>query len=56
LLEFDEVDRKHKQGFFRQDSTFIECVRTGTALPFPACDLDDAVQTMQMIDAIAGTT
>lgn len=56
LLEFDELDRKYKPGFFRQDSTFVECVRTGTALPFPACDLDDAVRTVQMIDAIAGTT
>jgi len=56
ILEFDEIDQKYKPGFYRQDSTFIECVRTGAPLPFPACDPDDAVRTMQMIDAIAGTS
>ena len=35
--------------------TFLRCVREGEAFPFPACTLDDAVKTMQMIDAISGT-
>ena len=56
VLEFDEIDRKYKPGFFRQDTTFLDCVRTGAPLPFPACDLDDAVRTMEMIDAISGTS
>ncbi|MDP6358875.1 MAG: Gfo/Idh/MocA family oxidoreductase [Planctomycetota bacterium] len=55
LLEYDEIDRNYKAGFFRQDSTFIRCVQTGGPLPFPACDLDDAVKTMQLIDEISGT-
>lgn len=56
VLELDEEDRKYKAGFLRQDQTFLECVRTGQPLPFPACDLDDAVKTMEMIDLIAGTS
>ncbi len=55
LLEYDEIDLNYKAGFFRQDSTFIRCVQTGGPLPFPACDLDDAVKTMQLIDEISGT-
>ncbi|MDP7130608.1 MAG: hypothetical protein QF437_08975, partial [Planctomycetota bacterium] len=55
LLEYDEIDLNYKAGFFRQDSTFIRCVQTGGSLPFPACDLDDAVKTMQLIDEISGT-
>jgi len=55
LLEHDEIDLNYKAGFFRQDSTFIRCVQTGGPLPFPACDLDDAVKTMQLIDEISGT-
>jgi predicted dehydrogenase len=55
VLEYDEIDRNYKAGFFRQDSTFIRCVQSGEPLPFPACDLDDAVKTMQMIDEISGT-
>jgi virulence factor len=55
VLEYDEIDRKYKAGFFRQDSTFIRCVQSGEPLPFPACGLDDAVKTMQLIDEISGT-
>ncbi len=54
-LGFDELDTQYKPGFFRQNSTFIQSVRTGEPLPFPACDLEDAVKTMEMIDSIAGT-
>ncbi|MEC8993069.1 MAG: Gfo/Idh/MocA family oxidoreductase [Candidatus Latescibacterota bacterium] len=55
LIEYDEIDRQYKPGFHRQDSTFLRCVQTGEPLPFPACDLDDAVKTMQLIDDISGT-
>jgi len=54
-LGFDDLDQQYKPGFFRQNSAFIHSVRTGEPLPFPACDLADAVKTMEMIDSIAGT-
>ena len=54
-LGYDELDTQYKPGFFRQNRAFIHSVRTGEPLPFPACDLEDAVKTMEMIDAIAGT-
>jgi predicted dehydrogenase len=53
-IELDDIDRRYKPGFFRQDQTFLTCVRDNKPLPFPACDLDDAVKTMEMIDAISG--
>ncbi len=55
LIEYDEIDRQYKPGFHRQDSTFLKGVQTGEPLPFPACDLDDAVKTMQLIDDVSGT-
>jgi hypothetical protein len=55
ILEWAEEDRRYKPGFLRQDRTFLECARTGRPLPFPACDLDEAVKTMELIDQIAGT-
>jgi predicted dehydrogenase len=55
LIELDELDQRYKAGFFRQDRTFLECVRDGKPLPFPACTLDDAVKTMELVDAVAGT-
>ena len=55
VLELDEADRRYKPGFWRQDQTFLQCVEAGEPLPFPACDLDDAVKTMELIDQIAGT-
>ena len=54
-IELEEIDRRYKAGFWRQDRTFLEGVRSGEPLPFPACDLDDAVKTMELVDAIAGT-
>ena len=54
-LEWDEIDRRYKAGFYRQDRTFLRCVRDGEAFPFPVCTLDDAVKTMEMIDVISGT-
>jgi predicted dehydrogenase len=54
-IDLDAVDRDYKPGFYRQDDTFLQCVRDGVPVPFPACDLDDAVKTMAMIDRISGT-
>lgn len=53
-LELDELDRQYKPGFWRQDQTFLRWVLDGGELPFPACSLEDAVGTMEMIDAIVG--
>ena len=55
-VEGDEIDRRYKAGFYRQDRAFLRWVRNGGALPFPACSLDDAVKTMEMIDAISGNS
>jgi hypothetical protein len=30
-------------------------VRSGAPLPFPACDRDEAVKTMELVDAITET-
>jgi predicted dehydrogenase len=54
VLEQDEADQRYKPGFLRQDRTFLDCVRSGAPLPFPASDLDDAVKTMELVDAITG--
>lgn len=51
----DELDQRYKPGFYRQDQAFLECVRRGAALPFPACGLEDAARTMELIETIAGT-
>lgn len=53
-LEPDAADRRYKAGFYRQDRTFLDCVRQGRPFPFPACDLDDAARTMALIDRITG--
>jgi predicted dehydrogenase len=54
-IEWDEMDRRYKPGFYQQDRTFLQWVQNGGSLPFPSCSLDDAVKTMEMIDAISGT-
>ena len=55
-VEGDDIDRRYKPGFYQQDRTFLTWVRDGGALPFPACSLDDAVKTMELIDAISGNS
>lgn len=54
-IEGNAFDRRYKPGFHQQDRTFLRWVRDGGVLPFPACSLDDAVKTMEMIDTISGT-
>ena len=54
VVAHDEIDLRYKTGFYRQDRTFLEWVRNGGDLPFPGCTLDDAVKTMELIDAISG--
>ena len=50
----DEVDLKFKPGFYAQDAAFLESLANHEpALP-PGSDLADQVQTMQLIEGIAG--
>jgi predicted dehydrogenase len=49
-----DIDREYKAGFHLQDQTFLQSVINGVPFPSPACTLDDAVKTMEMIDAICG--
>jgi predicted dehydrogenase len=39
-------------GWWHQDKFFLDCVREGRPVAFPASDLEDAVKTMQLIDLI----
>ena len=55
-IERDELDRRYKAGFFRQDQAFLQSVKAGEKAPFPACDLEDALKTMELVDAVAGTS
>ena len=54
-LEFDKWDEKYKPGFYGQAAAFATAVREGTPLSFPACTLQDALKSMEMVEAIAGT-
>lgn len=51
-IALDDIDRSYKAGFYRQDQTFLRSVMDGVPFPDPACTLDDALKTMEMIDAI----
>jgi predicted dehydrogenase len=53
-LAVDEVDTLFKPGLYAQDRYFLDCVREGRRVSYPAADLADAVRTMLLIEAIAG--
>jgi predicted dehydrogenase len=53
-LPVDEVDTLFKPGLYAQDRYFLDCVREGRKVSYPAADLADAVKTMELIEAIAG--
>lgn len=53
-LPVDEVDLKFKPGLFAQDRFFFDCVKEHRAVSYPAADLTDALQTMELIAAIGG--
>ena len=53
-LESDDDDRCYKPGFWKQDSAFLDAVRTGKPPAFPAASLQDALGTMRLIDRITG--
>jgi len=48
-------DRPHNpyiNGWWHQDRFFLDCVRDGREVAFPASNLEDAVKTMELIDMI----
>lgn len=51
-LEPDADDREFKPGFWKQDSAFLQAVRSGHSPRFPAASLADAHQTMVLIEQI----
>jgi len=50
-----DVDVKFKAGFYGQDKYFVDHVRTHTPIEFPASNLEDAVKTMKLVEAIANS-
>ena len=53
-LPIDSVDENYKPGIYAQARYFIDCVRDKKRPAFPAADLDDAVKTMKLVEAIRG--
>jgi predicted dehydrogenase len=54
LLPVDRVDLEFKPGLFAQNRFFIDCVSEQRQPSYPAADLNDAVKTMHLIEAIRG--
>lgn len=48
----DRPRQPYLNGWWDQDRYFLDCVRDRRPPAYPACDLDDAVRTMALIDAI----
>ncbi len=48
----DKPRQPYLNGWWDQDRYFLDCVRDGRPPAYPAADLDDAVRTMELIDAI----
>ncbi|MBI2358174.1 MAG: Gfo/Idh/MocA family oxidoreductase [Deltaproteobacteria bacterium] len=53
-IQVSEVDVRFKAGLYAQDRYFLDCVRNGRRVAYPAADLADAVKTMELIEAIGG--
>lgn len=53
-ISLNALDCDYKAGFYRQDQTFLRSIIDDASFPNPACTLDDAVKTMELIDAICG--
>ena len=54
VLPVDEVDVKFKPGLYRQNRFFLDAVKERRPISYPGSDLDDAVKTMKLIEAISG--
>ena len=53
-LSVDEMDQRFRPGLYAQDHYFLEQVRRGEPIGYPAATLDDALETMQFIEAVRG--
>jgi virulence factor len=53
-LETPASERTDPDGFFEEDQHFIRCVAGGRSVGPVASDLDDAVRTMELAEAIVG--
>ena len=54
-LKIDEMDTKFKPGFYRQDNYFIDHVRRNMPIERPAANLEDALETMLLVETIANS-
>jgi predicted dehydrogenase len=52
-IPIDEMDIRFKPGFFRQDQYFLDHVRQNSPIERPAANLQDAYDTMKLVEAIA---
>lgn len=48
----DKPRQPYLNGWWDQDRHFLDCVKAGRAPAYPASSLDDAVRTMELIDAL----
>lgn len=55
-LRSSEEDLRFKPGLYAQNRYFLDHVRSGSAVSFPAADLTDALNSMQLAEAIAEGT
>jgi predicted dehydrogenase len=54
-LRMEPADRTDLDGFFEEDQHFIACVADGRPVGPQAADLEDAVRTMELAEAIAAS-
>jgi predicted dehydrogenase len=54
-LQIEPGPRTDPDGFFEQDRHFVDCVAAGRSVGPEAADLDDAVRTMDLAEAIAAS-
>jgi predicted dehydrogenase len=55
LLAVDEADTLFKPGLFAQNRYFLDCLKEGRPISYPAADLADTLKTMELIEAIGGS-
>ncbi len=53
-IEIDEVDRVFKPGLYDQMTRFLQDVKDGRGISYPASDLKDNVGTMKLLERIQG--
>lgn len=49
-----EVDVRYKPGLYAQNRFFLDCVKDNRPIAYPAADLEDALKTMELVQAIQG--